>query len=100
MRDPLNHPTMRFEAILGDANETTLEVILDLDLDWLPVFDGKVRVLLTADDAAKLLDRGMEVRLVKSYPIRPIDPALVMDDETALAWLEKESRGVPRAANS
>jgi hypothetical protein len=91
---------MRFEAVLGKTDEKLLKVVIGLNLDWLPATDGIVRVLLTADDAVKLLEHGIEVRLVRAYPVRPMDPKLVMDDEAAEAWLERATASVRRGGKS
>ena len=97
---PEDHPdrqAMRFEATVhGKDVEAARKVVADLDLDRLPDTEGTVRALVTAEDAARLLDRGFEVRLHKAYPVRPIDPKLVMDDEAARSSLDTQTRGVDR----
>jgi hypothetical protein len=88
---------MRFEATVhpGEARPA-LERVADLDLDRVPDPEGGVRVVVTADDAARLIERGYEVRLVRALPVQPFDSSLVMDDESARAWLEEQTRGIER----
>ena len=99
MEEPADRPQIRFEAVFSARAEEVLEAIRTLDLDWLPAAaDGQMRALVMADDIPRILERGMEVRLVRAYPIRPLDPALVMDDESAQRWLEEATRWVERDA--
>jgi hypothetical protein len=97
MPDHPDHPTIRFEATVhAKGKNAAAEAVADLDLDRVPDTEGEVRVLVTAEDAARLLDRGCEVRLHKAHRVRPIDPSLVMDDEAARSWLDTQTRGIDR----
>ncbi|HMG47657.1 MAG TPA: hypothetical protein VK614_09385 [Allosphingosinicella sp.] len=72
------------------------QIAADLDLDRLPDSKGAVRVLLSPEEASRLLKGGYEVRLSKVYPVRPLDQSLVMDDKAARAALEARTRGLSR----
>lgn len=99
-RDP-GRPNVRVEAlIIGGEGRPALAAVADLDLDRVPDPDGGVRVLLTGDEAVQLVERGYEVRLVRSLLVAPLDPKLVMDDETARALLEVRVQGVERQDGS
>lgn len=87
----------RFEASLGPVPRgKAIGLAAELDLDRLPDVDGKVRLLLSATDAQKLLDRGIEVRLVKAVPVKPLDPKLVMSDAQAKRDAESQLQGLRR----
>jgi hypothetical protein len=88
---------VRFEATVHPREtEAALERVADLDLDRVPDPEGAVRVLVTAEDAARLVAQGYEVRLVKAHEVRPLDPAAVIDDAGAQAWLEEQTKDVER----
>jgi hypothetical protein len=38
---------------------------------------------------AEVVAAGYEVRVFAAHPIGPLDPALVMDDAAAQAWLDE-----------
>jgi hypothetical protein len=57
-------------------------------------------MVLTPDDAAQLLAKGYEVRLVRALPVRRLDPARVLDDDSARAWLDEQTRGIERREDS
>lgn len=44
----------------------------------------------------QLLMQGYEVLLVKALPLQPLDPALVLDDDSARAWLEEQTKAIER----
>ena len=92
---------MRFEATVHPGEKgPSLERVADLDLDRVPDPQGGVRVVVTAEDAAQLVARGYEVLLVRALPVQPLDPALVVEDEGARAWLEEQTRGIERQEGS
>lgn len=92
-----DQPKLRFEATVHcESADAARQIVADLDLDRLPDPTGTVRVLLTPEEAARLLDRGFEVRLAKAYPVRPLDKSLVLDDKAARTALEDRVRGLPR----
>jgi hypothetical protein len=94
-------PSARFEATIhpGDRNQA-LEGVADLDLDRVPDPEGGVRVLVTTDEAARLVERGYEVHLLRALPVAPLDRELVMDDDSVTAWLEDQVRGIERQEES
>ena len=88
-------PTVRFEATLGATSHAkALAAAAALDLDRLPDADGKVKLLLTPDDARRLLEQGFEVHLTAAVPVAPLDPSLVMPDDEAKAWLDQQLKGL------
>jgi hypothetical protein len=98
---PPEQPSVRFEATIhpGQA-QPALEGVADLDLDRVPDPEGGVRVLVTTDEAARLVERGYEVHLLKALPVAPLNRELVMDDESVTAWLEDRVRGIERQEGS
>jgi hypothetical protein len=92
---------LRFEATVHPGErDVSLERIAELDLDRVPDPAGAVRVVITAEDAARLLAEGYEVRLLRALPVRPLDSSLVMDDESAEAWLDEQTKGLEREGDS
>ena len=90
-------PTIRFEATLGPApHAKSLAAAADLALDRLPDVDRKVRLLISADDARRLLERGFEVHLLAAVPVAPLAKSLVMTDKQSKDWLEGQLKGIPR----
>jgi hypothetical protein len=87
----------RFEATIhpGDK-QLALEAVADLDLDRIPDPEGGVRVMVTAEQAVELVQRGYEVHLLRAHLISPLDPSLVPDDESVREWLEQQVRGIER----
>ena len=89
--------TVRFEATLGSTpHAKALDAAAALDLDRLPDDKGKVKLLLTPDDARRLLEQGFEVHLTAAVPVAPLDPALVMPEDEAKSWLDQQLKGVRR----
>lgn len=78
------------------VQDAALSRVADLDLDRIPDAHGDVRVVITADELAELVRRGYEVRVVRTVPLAPLDPALVQSDEDAARWLEDRVAGIPR----
>lgn len=90
-------PTVRFEATLGPTpRRRAVAAAAEFDLDRLPDADGKVKLLLTADDARRLLEQGYEVRLTAAIPVGPLDQKRIMTDEQAKRWLEQQVKGIPK----
>jgi len=97
--EPRQEPatTVRFEASLGPAPRTkAIAAASVLGLDRLPDAQGKVRLLITADDARRLLDQGFEVHLKAAVPVAPLAKDRVMSDAQARNWLEEQVKGLPR----
>lgn len=89
--------SVRFEATLGPTPYAkALSAAAELDLDRLPDVDGKVKLLLTADDAHRLLEQGYEVHLTAALPVAPLNPKLIMTDKQAQSWLEQQVKGLPK----
>ncbi len=88
---------LRFEATVhpGDA-DVPLESVADLDLDRIPDPQRGVRLLVTTDEIVALLERGYEVRLQRLARLEPLSSDLRLDDDAAIAWLEKRVQGIPR----
>ena len=90
--------TIRFEATLGAAPRAkAMKAASTLDLDRLPDAKGEVTLLLSPDDARRLLDQGFEVHLKAAHPVAPLANERVMSDAQAQRWLEEQVKGLPRA---
>lgn len=85
----------RYEVILraGAADRIDMRRVADLDLDRVPDPEGGVRILVDMDEAARLVESGFEVTLVRAAPAGPLDPSLIMDDDAAAAWLDEHLGG-------
>ena len=79
----------RFDATIHPRATKELASLEDLHLDRLPDRYGRLRALVTAEDCARLLDRGYEVRLRRHHPVKPLDPGLVATDESVQRWIEE-----------
>ncbi len=89
---------VRFEATLGSASRAkAVAAAATLDLDRLPDAKGQIRLLLSPDDARRLLEQGFEVHLMAAVPVAPLAKERVMSDTRAKAWLEEQVKGLPRA---
>lgn len=89
---------VRFEATVHRGpRQLELREIPRLDLDWMPSPPGEARVVISVEEAAELVERGFEVHLHQALPVRPLDPALVVDDEAARAELDDRFADVERA---
>lgn len=89
---------VRFEATLGPASHArAVKAAATLDLDRLPDAKGEVKLLLSADDARRLLEQGFEVHLKAAIPVAPLAKDRVMTDAHAKSWLEEQTKGLPRA---
>ncbi|MFD9882921.1 hypothetical protein ACFWZT_15880 [Streptomyces alboflavus] len=95
------NPAVRFDATVHPgAASRDLRGVADLDLDRLPDPEGAVRVLVTADECRRLLERGYEVRLHAPVPVRPLPAELVAQDDAVRAWLEERLQGIRRAGGA
>jgi hypothetical protein len=94
----VTQPTsVRFEATLGPTpHDEAVLAAAELDLDRLPDADGRVKLLLTADDARRLLEQGYEVHLTAAIPVAPLDQKLIMTDKQARRWLEQQVKRIPK----
>lgn len=88
---------LRFEATVHAADARALDRVADLDLDRVPDPGGGVRVLVDLTECARLVRAGFEVHLLRALPRRGMDPALVMDDDSARGWLAARVRATGRA---
>ena len=104
MQDPIqagsqagSQQSARFSAVVTrPARREALAIVSELGLDRLPDLQGKIHLLLTAGDAERLVQRGVQVELLSVTPVAPLDPKLVFSDEAARADLERRLKGVPR----
>jgi hypothetical protein len=82
---------MRFEAtIYAGRKAKTKDWADDLDVDRVPDTKGRVRALITVEDLVRLLDRGLEVRLYRAHAYGPLDPALIVTEESFKRWLDEQ----------
>jgi len=85
-----DRPLERFEVVLEPepslAAEARTAQVSALDLDRLPDRDN-VRLLVDAEQLARLQAEGLTVRVQRTVPVQPLDPALISTDEDAADWL-------------
>ena len=80
----------RFDATIHPGRGTKdLGRLDDMPLDRMPDRYGRVRALVTAEECARLLDLGYEVRLHRHHPIEPLDARLIATDESVQGWLDE-----------
>jgi hypothetical protein len=92
---------LRFEGTAHPGEQNTpLSRISDLDLDRVPDPQGGVRLVVTAEEVAALLDRGYEVRLYRTVLVEPLSAELTRSDEQVTVWLEERVAGIPREEES
>lgn len=90
-------PGTRFEVTIHPTDKMrTLDAVDELDIDRVPDPDGGVRAVVTGEEAARLAERGYEIRLLQPVPVKPLDPSLVSDDDEVQRWLEQRVEGVER----
>jgi hypothetical protein len=88
---------IRFEGTVhAEAEGAAARAVAELDLDRIPGSRDEVRVLVNAEDLARLLERGVEVRLIHAHPVRPLHRSLIIDDDASRSLLEERTRGVER----
>jgi len=60
-----------------------------MPLDRMPDRYSRLRALVTAEECARLLDLGDEVRLHRHHPVEPLDARLIDTDESVQSWLDE-----------
>jgi hypothetical protein len=82
---------MRFEATIFPGRKAATENWADdLNVDRVPDHEGRVRALLSVDDLVRLLEQGLEVHLSRVHAAGPLDPALIVTDESFQHWLDEK----------
>ena len=82
---------MRFEATIYPGRKAKKKDWADdLEVDRVPDARGRVRALITVEDLVRLLDRGLEVRLYRAHAYEPLDPSLIMTEESFKRWLDEQ----------
>src|SRR5436190_1634166 len=84
---------MRLEAAIYPGRKAkTKEWADDLDVDRVCIHDakGRVRALITVEDCARLLYRGLEIRLYRAHPHGPLDQSLIVTEKSFRQWLDKQ----------
>ena len=66
----------------------------------MPDARGAIRALVTADELARIVGMGFEVRLHRAHPIGPLDRRLVATDASVRRWLEAGLDGIDHPALS
>lgn len=91
---------VRYGATLhpGSAGRFDASRAAELDLDRVPDPKGRIRVLIEPQQIHALVAAGVEVRLHRAVPIQPVDSRLVLDDDSARAWLDRRLEGLEREA--
>ena len=83
---------MRFQATIYPGRKAKTKDWADaLGVDRMPDNKGRVRALITVEDLVRLLEQGLEVRLYRAHADEPLDPALIMPDETHKNWLRERT---------
>jgi hypothetical protein len=91
----------RFVAALPEESRSkALSAAAELALDRLPDAQGKLQLLISADDARRLLERGIQVHLQAVLPVTPLDQKLVFSDKAASTLLERRVKSVARKAGA
>jgi|SRR6267154_6782675 hypothetical protein len=99
-QDRMGHSPRFSATVLAKDRDHALAIIFDLGLDRLPDFKGEIRLLIDANDAQRLLERGLQVLLLKSVPVAPLNPKLIYTDAEARAALDKRLKAVRRPDHS
>lgn len=90
-------PSTRFEVTVHVEQDRpgpeAVARISALDLDRVPDVDG-VRLLVSMEEAARLVDQGFEVRLLRAVPVQPLDADLIASDEQTRSWFEDRVGGI------
>src|SRR4029077_903782 len=95
--DPNNRQPCRFTAVVTHPpRREAMRLISELGLDRLPDRNGKIHLLISADDARRLLERGLRVELISVSPVGPLSRSSILTDEAARADLERRLKDVPR----
>ncbi len=90
-------PAVRYSAVLPDTERSkSIALVSELALDRLPDRNGRIHVLISADEANCLLEQGIAVKLLAVIPIAPLEKSLVMTDVQAQHSLERRVKGIPR----
>jgi hypothetical protein len=88
---------LRFEATVHPGEgDTALSRVFELDVDRLPDPQGGIRLVVTPEEVARLLEMGFEVRLYRTIPVEPLSADLIRSDEEAARWLEERVQGIAR----
>lgn len=78
---------VRLEATIRPRTSPDPDALKGLDV--LPPLEGELHVLISPSRVAEVVTAGYEVRVFAAIPIGPVDPALVMDDAAAQAWIDE-----------
>lgn len=93
--DAPDEAKVRFEATVhSEGKGKAASAVADLDLDRVPDPTGDVRILATSEDLVRLLEHGLEVRLVRAHRVKPLDASLMIDDAEARKRIEEQTRGI------
>src|SRR5215208_5393552 len=86
---------MQFEATIYPGRKAkTKDWADDLDIDRVPDARGRVRALITVEDLVRLLDQGLEVRFHRAHPYGPLDPELIVPEESFQRWLDEQVKAL------
>jgi hypothetical protein len=77
---------VRLEATIRPRTSPDPDALRGLDV--LPPLEGALHVLMSPGQVAEVVTAGYEVRVFAAHPIGPLDPALIMDDAAAQAWID------------
>jgi hypothetical protein len=78
---------VRLEATIRPRTSPDPDALRGLDV--LPPLEGELHVLISPSQVVEVVTAGYEVRVFAALPIGPLDPALVMDDAAAQAWIDE-----------
>ena len=77
---------VRLEATIRPRTSPDPDALKGLDV--LPPLEGELHVLMSPSQVVEVVTAGYEIRVFAAHPIGPLDPALVMDDASAQAWID------------
>lgn len=84
--EPAPGPAGSAEPAAAGSAAARIAQVSALDLDRLPDRDH-VRLLVDAEQLDRLRAAGLPVRVRRSVPIAPLDPALIPGDDEVAGWL-------------
>jgi len=93
-------PNVRFSATIHASEQAELAApkwMETLNIDRVPDPTGLIRALVTPAEVVRLVNQGFEVRLFETYPVQPLNPALIETNDSVKSWLDERMQTAKRA---